>query len=91
MNESRMDPIMLNSMLFAPWLKDMSSSRREERPMRKLSGSWRRFVSERVSLVRALREAKAVARLVSTSKCEKHIQSHPDSLVFGNRRNLDVK
>ena len=39
--------------------------------MRKLSGSWWRFVAERVSLVRALREAKAVARLVSTSKCEK--------------------
>ena len=63
--------IMSDPMQFPPWLNDMSSSRREERPMRKLSGSCWRFVAERVSLVRALREAKAVARLVSTSKCEK--------------------
>ena len=36
--------------------------------MRKLSGSWRRDVWDRVSFVREFREARAVAKLVSTSE-----------------------
>ena len=48
-------------------MKDKSSSLREERPMRKLSGSWWRDVWESVSFVREFREARAVARLLSTS------------------------
>lgn len=68
--------------------------------MRKLSGSWRRDVWDRVSFVREFREARAVAKLVSTSekkgtagsqksgfKSESNIRRHRWSRTHGTHKN----